>query len=155
MADGYIRGFFHYHITYPQHFLSGSIRFRCTRTSQVDAFLAKNGGVDLMGHHNIPWDISFTRLLTGTRYEPLLDRLQLDGFLSVEKLKQARRLLHTYNPISEQKRRGCLVQHVHEIGQPFIMDLTQPTRISVTAPHSVIPVDLYPIVATSGVSSCG
>ncbi|KAJ7617923.1 hypothetical protein FB45DRAFT_1034159 [Roridomyces roridus] len=79
---------------------------------------------------------------------PLITQLRQDGYLTETQVALARSLLKEYNPFFEANRN---VQHIHEIGQPFIVDFSQNTSICVTGPHSFIPVQLYPRIAKSGV----
>lgn len=150
MAPGArLRGFLYYHTSYPRQFLSGGLRFRCTdHPGHSSPPLAFEAGRDLLDEYLLPWELSLPTLLRKIRYHTFLSQLVLDGFLTEEKIRKARKLLlHTYDSPLIAK---IPASFIHDIEQPFLMDLSLPTRIRVVGPHSVFNVPIYPAVAYGG-----
>ncbi|KAJ7116855.1 hypothetical protein C8R44DRAFT_791543 [Mycena epipterygia] len=141
-TDARVRGFLYYHTAYPRQFLSGGLRFRCTDRPVDDPLVAFERGHDLLDRYLLPWQLPLPTLLRKIRYHTFLDQLSLDGFLTEEKIRTAKRLL-VYNPLAAE----IPPPFIHDIEQPFLLDLSLPTRICVLAPHAVLNVPIYPAVS--------
>ncbi|KAJ6602820.1 hypothetical protein DFH09DRAFT_969196 [Mycena vulgaris] len=137
-----IRGFLYYHVPYPRQFLSGGIRFRCCTNPIATSFAH---GYDLPDHAGLPWDISLPRLLATARHAVFLRQLVQDGLLTVEQIAAAQKLLGG-NHIRD-KTPSTLI---HEIAQPFFIDLSTPTKVCALGPQSVVRAYIYPRVAHCG-----
>ncbi|KAJ7017300.1 hypothetical protein C8F04DRAFT_1244269 [Mycena alexandri] len=145
LKDSHLAGFLYYHLPYPAHFLSGHIRFRCTHDSSPHAFLH---GHDLPNRAGLPWGFDLPRLFAREKqFAAWRRQLVFDGLVSEVQIDVAQRLL------SQNHLRLNVLQRpafVHDITQPFVVDLTVGMRVLVLGPNSVISVDLYPSVAYTG-----
>ncbi|KAK7052575.1 hypothetical protein R3P38DRAFT_1650832 [Favolaschia claudopus] len=127
----------------PCRVLAGGVRFRCTNHSSPSSF---NTGVDLEDRMGLPWTLAFTRLIVRKQYDMFIHQLILDGFLTPNETKYARRLL-AHNP---DKSDHFAPPFVHEIGQPFEADFSRPLSISTLGPNGVVTSVIYPAIAIRG-----
>ncbi|KAJ7745673.1 hypothetical protein B0H16DRAFT_970302, partial [Mycena metata] len=142
IKGSYLAGFFYYHVPYPPHFLSGSIRFRCTRDGGPYAFV---DGHNLPNRAGLPWGLDLPTLFQRPQFDDTWRRqLVLDGLLSEVQMAAARRLLAQNSNPAERP------PFIHDITQPFIVDFTQGMRIAVLGPNTVLKASLYPPVAYTG-----
>ncbi|KAJ7105174.1 hypothetical protein C8R44DRAFT_886677 [Mycena epipterygia] len=143
--DARIRGFLYYHTSYPRQFLSGGLRFRCTDHPANAPLVAFECGHDLMNKYLLRWQLPLSNLIAKVRYKPLLKQLVLDGLLTGEKIRTATKLF-VYNPSSAT----IPPAFIHDLEQPFLLDLSRPAHICVLGPHAVMRTEIYPAVAQSG-----
>ncbi|KAJ7085878.1 hypothetical protein C8R44DRAFT_821293 [Mycena epipterygia] len=143
--DARARGFLYYHTAYPRQFLSGGLRFRCTSHPGDAPLLAFDRGQDLLDKYLLPWQLSLPKLLRKIRSHTFLEQLMLDGLLTEERIRAARTLL-AHHPAAAD----IPAPLIHDIEQPFLADLSLPTRISVLTPRMTLNVQIYPAVAYGG-----
>ncbi|KAJ7681357.1 taurine catabolism dioxygenase TauD, TfdA family-domain-containing protein [Mycena rosella] len=137
-----IMGYIYYHVAYPRQFLSGGLRFRC-----CDSPYSFEGGKDLPDCAGLPWEISLPVIFGTSRHAVVLLRQFItDGVLTDEQITVGRRLLGG-NFTKAQKGPPTLI---HEIGQPFAMNISAETRVCVLGPHATLRAYIYPRVAESG-----
>ncbi|KAJ7105171.1 hypothetical protein C8R44DRAFT_858588 [Mycena epipterygia] len=137
------RGFLYYHTAYPREFLSGGLRFRCT--DHPDPLVAFESGKDLLDKYLLPWQLSLPKLLREIRFHSFLEQLVLDGLLTEEKISAAKGLL-AWHPQAV----AIPAPLIHDIEQPFLIDLSLPIRVRVLGPRNVLNVEIYPAVAYDG-----
>ncbi|KAF8208810.1 hypothetical protein K438DRAFT_1961370 [Mycena galopus ATCC 62051] len=138
-----LRGFLYYYLPYPDQFLSGGLRFRCTPTRAAGF----NAGYDLDDRTGLAWSISLPFILAHRKLAFLLDQLEHDGLITKGQIPAANRLLNN-NP--ERDERESRPIFVHAIGQPFPIDLSAPVRVAVLSPYAVLRAQVCPAVATCG-----
>ncbi|KAJ7084621.1 hypothetical protein B0H15DRAFT_848358 [Mycena belliarum] len=137
-----IEGFLYYHVNYPRQFLSGELRFRCCPDADRDSFAH---GHDLPSRDGLPWGLSLPLLLGLPRYSSSVSQLVADGMLTSAQVAKAKQLL-----MSNPARFVTRTPFIHDITQPFRMDLAVPTGICVLGPHCVLRAPLYRRVALHG-----
>lgn len=123
----------------PQQFLSGGLRFKCTAHPGDTPLVAFERGHDLRDKYLVPWQLSLLTLLRNVRYHTLLEQLVLDGSLTEEKIRYANRFF-----VFNRAAAGIPAPFIYDTGQPFVVDLSLPTRIRVLGPRTVIYAPIYP-----------